>query len=101
MILGSFSRRAAERISYSPREAKRKALATGGSGQHADPQNGKKKRLGIPKPRCTVIVTVSVHVAVNDLRDLIFGNGADDLVGNLAALKDQECGDAANVVAAG
>lgn len=36
-------------------------------------------------------------MALNDFLDLIFGHRADDLIGYLAALEDQQSGDAADV----
>ncbi len=41
-----------------------------------------------------------IQVAVHDFGDLLLGNRADDLVGHLAALKDQKCRNAADIVAA-
>jgi hypothetical protein len=35
-----------------------------------------------------MVVRCNLRVAVDDLGDLLFGNGADDLVGNLAGFED-------------
>jgi hypothetical protein len=47
-----------------------------------------------------LIAAVNSGVAVDDLGDLLFGDRADDLIGNLAALENQKCGDATDIVTA-
>jgi hypothetical protein len=43
----------------------------------------------------------SAHVPRQHFCDLLFGDGADDLLGHLAALEDKQRGDAADVEPAG
>src|ERR1700676_814056 len=42
-----------------------------------------------------------IQMTVDDLGDLFFGDGAYDLVGDLATLEDQKRGDASDIVPAG
>src|SRR5207302_8850457 len=56
-------------------------------------------RLGLGV-QALVCETQLIDVAIDNLGDLVFGDGAGDLVGDLAALEDQQRGDSANVVAA-